>query len=220
MKKQYFTKENLKLKAKEMLDQFKKFRSYHDIELSPEKSALMIIDMQKYFLSPSSHAYIPSAETILPGVKKLISLYQEKKLPVIFTLHSNNQENAGIMDKWWPDLLREGSPESHLPESLESYGGIRIEKHQYDAFYETDLEEILHEKNIHQLVVCGVMANICCETTARSAFVRGFEVFFTIDGTATYNEEHHMATLMNLSYACAIPVLLDEISARLSKYES
>jgi bifunctional isochorismate lyase/aryl carrier protein len=220
MKKQYFTKENLKLKAKEMLEQFKKFRSYHDIELLPEKSALMIIDMQKYFLSPSSHAYIPSAETILPGVKKLISLYQEKKLPVIFTLHSNNQDNAGIMGKWWPDLLREGSPESHLPESLESFGGIRIEKHQYDAFYATNLAEILHEKNIHQLVICGVMTNICCETTARSAFVRGFEVFFAIDGTATYNEEHHMATLMNLSYACAIPVLLDEISARLSKYES
>ncbi len=220
MKKQYFTKENLKLKAKEMLEQVEKLRSYHDIELLPEKSALMIIDMQKYFLEPSSHAYIPSAEVILPGVKKLISLYEAKRLPVIFTLHSNTEENAGIMGKWWPDLLGEGSPESHLPESLESYGGIRIEKHQYDAFYDTTLEEILHKKNISQLVICGVMTNICCETTARSAFVRGVEVFFTIDGTATYNEEHHMATIMNLSYACAIPVLLDEIFARLSKYES
>jgi isochorismate hydrolase len=220
MKKQYFTKENLRAKAKEMLEKYKKFRSYHDIELLPEKSALMIIDMQKYFLEPTSHAYIPSAETILPGVKKLISLYEEKKLPVIFTLHSNTKKNAGIMGKWWPDLLIEGSPESQLPESLESSGGIRIEKHQYDAFYDTNLEEILHEKNIGQLVICGVMTNICCETTARSAFVRGFEVFFTIDGTATYSEEHHMATLMNLSYACAIPVLLDEIFARLSKYES
>jgi nicotinamidase-related amidase len=124
------------------------------------------------------------------------------------------------MEKWWPDLLIEGSPESHLPENLESSVGIRIEKHQYDAFYNTDLEEILHAKNICQLVICGVMTNICCETTARSAFIRGFEVFFTIDGTATYNEEHHMATLMNLSYACAIPVLLDEISALLSEYEN
>jgi isochorismate hydrolase len=220
MKKQYFTKENLKLKAKEMLEKVKKYRGYHDIELLPDKSALMIIDMQKYFLEPSSHAYIPSSETILPGIKKLISLYEEKRLPVIFTLHSNNQENARLMTKWWPDLLTEGSPESHLPESLESSGGIRIEKHQYDAFYDTTLEEILREKNISQLVICGVMTNICCETTARSAFVRGFEVFFTIDGTATYNEEHHMATLMNLSYSCAIPVLLDEIFARVSKYES
>jgi bifunctional isochorismate lyase/aryl carrier protein len=220
MKKQYFTKENLRAKATEMLDMVRKFRGYHDIVFLPEKSALMVMDMQEYFLSPASHAYIPSAETILPGVKKLASLYEAKRLPVIFTLHSNTKRNAGMMGKWWPNLLGEGSPESHLPEDLESSGGIRIEKHQYDAFYDTNLEEILHGKNISQLVISGVMTNICCETTARSAFVRGFEVFFTIDGTATYSEKHHMATLTNLSYGFAIPVLLDELFLILSKYES
>jgi isochorismate hydrolase len=220
MKKQYFTKENIKEKSNEMLDKVRKFRGYHDIAFLPDKSALMVMDMQEYFLSPDSHAYIPSAETILPGVKKLISLYEVKKLPVIFTLHSNTERNAGMMRKWWPDLLTEGSPESCLPESLKSCGGIRIEKHQYDAFYDTSLKEILHEKNIHQLVITGVMTNICCETTARSAFVRGFEVFFAIDGTATYSEEHHMATLTNLSYGFAIPILLDELFPVLSKYES
>jgi len=219
MKKQYFTKENIKSKSGEMLDKVKKIRGYHDIVFLPEKSALLIIDMQEYFLSPASHAYIPSAEIILPGVKNLISLYTAKKLPAIFTLHSNTKENAGMMKKWWPKLLGEGTPESHLPEELESYGGIRIEKHQYDAFYDTNLEEILHGKNISQLVICGVMTNICCETTARSAFVRGFEVFFAIDGTATYCEEHHMATLTNLSYGFAIPVLLDELFSILSENE-
>jgi len=217
MKKQYFTKGNLKPKAKEIFEKVKKYRKYHNIELSPENSALLIIDMQEYFLSPASHAYVPGAEVILPGVKKLISLYKKKNLPVIFTLHSNTEENAGMMGKWWPKLLGEGTEESRLPEELESYGGIRIEKHQYDAFYETDLEEILHGRNIKQLVICGVMTNVCCETTARSAFVRGFEVFFCVDGTAAYSEEHHTATLLNLSYACAIPVLLDELFVILSK---
>jgi bifunctional isochorismate lyase/aryl carrier protein len=217
MKKQYFTKENLKLKAKGIFEKVNKYRKYHNIELLPEKSALLIIDMQEYFLSPASHAYIPSAAVILPGLKKLISLYKEKKLPVIFTLHSNTMENAKMMKKWWPKLLEEGTPYSKLPEELESYGEIRIEKHQYDAFYDTDLEEILHKKNIRQLVICGVMTNVCCETTARSAFVRGFEVFFCVDGTATYSEEHHLATIKNISYACAIPVLLDELFLILSK---
>lgn len=217
MKRQYFTKGNLKSKAKEIFDKVKKYRKYHNIELLPENSALLIIDMQKYFLSPSSHAYIPSAEVILPGLKKLISMYKEKKLPVIFTLHSNTIKNAEMMKKWWPKLLSEESHYTSLPEELESYAEIRIEKHQYDAFYDTDLEKILHKKNISQLVICGVMTNICCETTARSAFVRGFEVFFAIDGTATYSEEHHLATITNLSYGFAIPVLLDELFLILSK---
>ncbi|MEJ2306543.1 MAG: cysteine hydrolase [candidate division WOR-3 bacterium] len=217
MKKQYFTKENLKYKAKGIFQKVKNYRKYHNIEFLPAKSALLVIDMQKYFLSPDSHAYIPSVEAILPGLKKLILLYKERNLPVFFTLHSNNKENAQMMEKWWPKLLSEGSPYSRLPEELESFGGILIEKHQYDAFYDTDLEEILHRENINQLIICGVMTNVCCESTARSAFVRGFEVFFCVDGTATYSEEHHMATLLNLSYACAIPVLLDEIFLKLSK---
>ncbi len=55
------------------------------------------------------------------------------------------------------------------------------------------------------------MTHLCCETTARSAFVRGFEVFFTIDGTATYNKEFHFATLHNLAHGFALPILVDEI---------
>jgi isochorismate hydrolase len=55
------------------------------------------------------------------------------------------------------------------------------------------------------------MTHLCCETTARSAFMRGFEVFFTIDGTATYNEEHHWAALLNLAHGFATPVLVDEV---------
>jgi isochorismate hydrolase len=173
--------------------------------------------MQKYFLDPSSHAYIPSGEIIVSGLKKLISLYSRKRLPIIFTLHSNTEENACMMGKWWPKILHEGSPESHILEELEAPEGIIIEKNQYDAFYNTDLEQILKEKNIGQVIICGVMTNICCETTARSAFVRGFEVIFPIDGTATYKEEHHISSLINLSYSCAIPILLDELFSILAE---
>ncbi|HDD44696.1 MAG TPA: isochorismatase family protein, partial [Candidatus Desulfofervidus auxilii] len=47
--------------------------------------------------------------------------------------------------------------------------------------------------------------------TARSAFMRNFEVFFVVDGTATYNRNFHLATLLNLSHGFAIPVLTQEI---------
>ena len=41
--------------------------------------------------------------------------------------------------------------------------------------------------------------------------MRGFEVFFTVDGTATYNEELHRASLLTLSHGFAVPVLIDEL---------
>ncbi|MCL0073039.1 isochorismatase family protein, partial [Dehalococcoidia bacterium] len=93
--------------------------------------------------------------------------------------------------------------------------GVVIEKSQYDAFYETPLDEMLREKGVTQIVICGVMSHLCCETTARSAFVRGFEVFFTVDGTATYTEAFHRATLLNLAHGFAVPVLTHEILDKL-----
>ena len=92
-------------------------------------------------------------------------------------------------------------------------GYIYIEKKQYDAFLQTLLEETLRQRKIEQIVITGVMTHLCCETTARSAFMRGFEVFFTVDGTATYNEELHRASLLTLSHGFAVPVTVDELLA-------
>jgi bifunctional isochorismate lyase / aryl carrier protein len=61
------------------------------------------------------------------------------------------------------------------------------------------------------------MTHLCCETTARSAFTHGFEVFFTIDGTATYNERFHIATLLNLSHGFALAVLVEEVIEMLTE---
>jgi isochorismate hydrolase len=55
------------------------------------------------------------------------------------------------------------------------------------------------------------MTHLCCETTARSAFMHGFETFFTVDGTATYNEAFHRAALLNLSHGFALPLTVDEV---------
>ena len=48
-----------------------------------------------------------------------------------------------------------------------------------------------------------MVSNLCCETTARDAFVRDFRVFFLSDGTASSEKELHTATLKNLAYGFA-----------------
>jgi isochorismate hydrolase len=63
------------------------------------------------------------------------------------------------------------------------------------------------------------MTHLCCETSARAAFVRGFEVLFPVDGTATYNQAFHRATLLNLSHGFAKVVLADEILAAVARHD-
>jgi len=211
MKELYFSRGSIRQKSLEMLGKIKEHRQKHDIAFVPGHSALLVLDMQKYFLSDSSHAYIPSAQAIVRGIKRLIEAYSTKGLPIIFTQHLNSPQNARLMAKWWRDLIREEDPLSGIIDELDLSSGIALKKSQYDAFYETPLADILSKNEVTQVVICGVMTNLCCETTARSAFVRGFAVFFPIDGTATYNEEFHRATLLNLSQGFATPVLVKEI---------
>jgi isochorismate hydrolase len=177
----------------------------------------LVLDMQCYFLEEDSHAFVPSAPAILPGVLKLGEAFRAHGRPVVLTRHVNSPEDAGQMARWWRDLLSRENPLSELIPELKPDGGLIIEKGQYDAFHNTDLEGLLKEHGVEQLVICGVMTHLCCETTARAAFVRGFEVFFTVDGTATYNEAFHRASLLNLAHGFAHPVLIEELLESLGK---
>jgi isochorismate hydrolase len=211
-KEQYFTEETLPDKARQFLSGVEELCRRRDWLLTP-RAALLILDMQEYFLSPASHAFIPSAPAIVPGIQALLSMWKSRQLPVVFTRHTNNPQNAGRMSTWWRDLIRPGSAESAITPMLDTSGCQVLEKNQYDAFYGSPLDEMLRTAGITQVVICGVMTHLCCETTARSAFMCGFDVFFTVDGTATYTEAFHQATLLNLAHGFAVPVLVEEVLA-------
>jgi bifunctional isochorismate lyase/aryl carrier protein len=178
-------------------------------KLEPQKAALLIIDMQKYFVDKESSAYVPSADTLVPKINKLIDVFSKHRRPIIFTRHIDTEES--MMRRWWQDNIEEHDPMSEIISDFDTNHGMVLVKHQYDAFFDTELENYLRKKNVQQVVICGVLTNLCCETTARSAFMRRFEVYFVTDGTATYKKEMHEATLLNLSYGFAVPVTVDEV---------
>jgi len=61
------------------------------------------------------------------------------------------------------------------------------------------------------VVITGVMTHLCCESTARDAFMRDLEVFFVIDATATDQEDLHMGSLRALADGFAIMVTTKEV---------
>ncbi len=155
--------------------------------------------MQKYFLNKSSHAYVPSADAIIPNIKKLAQLFIAAERPVIATRHQNTADDAQMMSKWWDDVIEKDSETSEIQDYIVPNMAIILEKCQYDAFYKTNLKEILIERNVEQIVITGVVTHLCCETTARSAFVNGFEVFLPADATADFYFDHYKATLLNVA---------------------
>lgn len=175
------------------------------VSIDKLQSALLIIDMQEYFRS--------LAEPILPNIKKLIHCFRQANVPVIFTRHAHkNPDEAGMLAKWWEALIIDGTPEAEiLPEIKPQPTEKIVYKNRYSAFFQTDLHVYLQKQHIQQLIIGGVVTNLCCETTARDAFVHDYEVFFLKDCTATTSDDFQRATLLNLSFGFAQIVTCQQI---------
>lgn len=201
----YVTAKTLEERSHHWLTQIAKFNT-HQMEFTKNKSALLVIDMQKFFLDPNSPTFTCGGLAIIPTIKQLISAFRQANRPVIYTRHIHHQDHidAGIMGWWWEGMCLEGSPESEIQNEIAPLPNEKvILKHRYSAFYNTDLETILRCLKVEDLVISGIMTNMCCESTARDAYYRDYKIFFLADATGSINEEMHLASLLNLAFGFA-----------------
>jgi isochorismate hydrolase len=109
-----------------------------------------------------------------------------------------------MMARWWRDMIDSNSHGAaindniHIPEN--SY---KTEKHQYSAFFDTELYDILNKEKAESIIITGVMTHLCCDATAREGFMHGFAPVMVADACASYNEELHAASLIALSHGFA-----------------
>jgi nicotinamidase-related amidase len=214
----YVTAENIESKAREWLERIRPYNQ-HEMRLNVAASALIVIDMQRFFLEAASPTFTCGGVAILPTVKRVIDAYRRANRPVIFTQHAHHPGDldCGIMGWWWRGKCLEGSPESGVHADLAPMPGEKVvSKHRYSAFYNTDLETVLRCLRVEDIVVTGIMTNLCCESTARDAYYRDYRVFFLADGTGSINEEMHLASLLNLAFGFAYVVTSDAIVDRLN----
>lgn len=203
--------ENIQSLSSQWLEEFGRPNKMLRQPFKIENACLLILDMQRYFLDEESHAWVPSGEAIIPGLKKATRYFRDSGSPVIATQHINTSDNAGMMDSWWSELLVEEHQLVDIEPDLEIQPQEVIQKSQYDAFHASKLESRLKEQGVNQIVIGGVMTHLCCETTARAAFGRGYEVFFLVDGTATYSRDYHRATLLNLAHGVAVLTTVNQL---------
>lgn len=214
----YVTTETLESKARKWLEGIRPFNQ-HEMQLNSEKSILLVVDMQKFFLDETSPTFTCGGLAVLPKVKLLVRAFRRANRPVIFTRHVHHPDDldSGIMGWWWEGKCIEGTPESEIHPDLSPLPGEKVVlKHRYSAFYNTDLETVLRCLKVEDIVVCGIMTNICCESTARDAYYRDYRVFLPADGTGSINEEMHTASLLNLAFSCAYVTSSDAIEEQVT----
>jgi nicotinamidase-related amidase len=215
----YVNRDNIGFKTLAWLEQIRP-HNQHEMQVNVAASALLVIDMQRFFLDATSPTFTCGGPAILPTVKRLIAAFRRANRPVIFTRHVHHPGDLdiGIMGWWWAGRCLEGSPESEIHSELAPMPGEKVVfKHRYSAFYNTDLETVLRCLNVEDVVVSGVMTNMCCESTARDAYYRDYRVFVPADGTGTISEEMHLASLLNLAFGFAFVTTGETIVAQMNR---
>jgi len=181
----------------------------------PKTSALLIIDMQQFFCNPSSHAYFKDSTKIIPNIQNLITVYRQQSLPIIFTRYALlRTESPGSMGRWWNDVLYDDDEFSNVIAPLQPLPNeFVIRKTQYSAFFKTNLDQMLKKLQVTNILITGVLTHLCCETTARDAFMRNYDVFFVTDATASDKQDLHDASLRTLSDGFTTLVTTNEVLA-------
>ncbi len=202
-------------------------------KLEPAHTALIVIDVQNDFCSPDGMmaaeghplGVVQAMAGRIPGT---IAMAREAGVLVIFVRNVySTATNHYLSDAWLEQATRRRAGSYTTREvcaegsfGWEFYQTIApqpddpiVTKHRFNAFHNTDLEVILRAKGIRTVALCGVASNVCVETTAREAFIRDYYVVFSSDGTATYDDASHEATLRTIDRFFGEVRTLDEIEA-------
>ena len=178
-------------------------------------TVLLVVDMQ--------HVFLDMTTTALPNILKLCTHFQTSNLPLLFTQHGHSKED--LISPYKNQLVRKWGPNGSIATGSKDWEFIpeigKIAKHHkvvakntYDAFINTNLSSHLDD-GVERVVVCGVMTDCCCDTTARSAFNRGYETWLVGDACGSANKKQHEAGLRGFGFAFGEVLTTEEVVKRL-----
>jgi ureidoacrylate peracid hydrolase len=165
--------------------------------------------MQNDFVLDGYPMEVPMARRRLPRMQEVIRNCREAGIPVVYTQHIllDTFDISPLESTYNPSLLdagmRRGSVGSKIVGDLKpEENDVVIQKHRYDAFHNTPLDTVLKSiRGLHQVdtvIIVGTLTEVCCESTARSAYMRDYKVAFVSDATGALSEDAQSATEKNI----------------------
>lgn len=181
--------------------------------MSNSEYALIVVDMQNGFCHPDgSHSRLgfglEGGERAVRNTSIVIDQARAAGIPVIFTRHLyrlGRADEGPVLIRNSPaiamqDGLAAGSWDAEIVDDLDCRADdLKVDKVRHDAFQWTSLEPLLRGLGVSRLMICGVVTNLCVESTVRSAFMRDFPVMLIEDCCAAKTRRLHELSVEVLS---------------------
>ncbi len=196
-------------------------------QLTANKTAFIVIDMQDAFCKPSAPVEVPLSRSIVPNINLLAEKLRESGGFVVWVT-SEFSHKGGISD--WENFfthivakeVRErtmeymapGGPGTPLWHELDvKDDDISVIKIRFGCFSSgsSQLERVLRSRGIDTILIGGTKTNVCCETTARAGFDMDFNVVMVSDCNAALSDEEHLATLESIIQQFGDVLTTDEV---------
>lgn len=188
------------------------------LELDP-KTALVVIDLQKGIVARLGA--LASGASVLANGARLAEAFRKAKLPVVLVNVSFAPDRSDALkpraDAAPPIADLPADFAELIPELNVQTHDILITKHQWGAFYGTDLDLQLRRRGVTGIVLCGVATSIGVESTARSAYEHGYQLAFARDAMADFKDVSHANSIENIFPRIGQVRTTDEILAALDR---
>jgi len=184
-----------------------------DWAFEPARAALLIHDMQEYFLNFWGENSEMMA-TVVANIKALRDFAKKHNIPVYYTAQPKEQseeDRALLNDMWGPGLTKSPEQQRVIAALAPDEADTVLVKWRYSAFHRSPLEIMLKETGRDQLIITGVYAHIGCMTTATDAFMRDIKPFFVADALADFSRDEHLMSLKYVAGRSGRVVMTEEL---------
>ncbi|MEK9683665.1 MAG: cysteine hydrolase [Rhodospirillaceae bacterium] len=178
-------------------------------DLNPAETALVVVDMQDFYLQEASTNFCPQALEIVENINNLAGVFREAGSPVIWLRNILGNRDLKGWSAFYDHLSKERLDYRKRELSKDGAGfklfnGLdvrssdhKINKTRFSAFSpgSSNIERVLGEHGAEVLVICGIVTNVCVESTVRDAMMLNYEVLVAEDSCASSNPRAHEASL-------------------------
>ncbi|MCD6289659.1 MAG: cysteine hydrolase [Anaerolineae bacterium] len=171
-----------------------------EVSLNPHRTAVIVVDMQNDFAKPEGKLHVPTAQTIVGPIARLLARAREVGVFIIYTQDTHGERDPEY--RIWGEHARAGTWGADIIAELAPRPGDEIvQKPRYDAFYASRMEDVLRSHPaIDTLIITGTVTNICVLHTAGSAALRWYKLVVPKDAVAALSEFDQEAALHQIDF--------------------